>query len=720
MIRFNRNTSNDKKDEKRFFFLIYALVLVSGMYTGMYALRFGVLVDIKQHIEAATHDFSSYFKYLTASSDNNFDDVHLNFKFNEYIKLSNQRSRFVYGKHHFIKGKQWIQRENIYAKATLKHNGKKFKVKAKLFGKNNDHFRHPYRWSFRVKAKDYIKDFDNGRFNLLQPNTRMYVTDALCNLILKRHDVLSLKYKPINLKINDRKEDVYFVEDFFSKYLIERNGYRDSYIFTFNDLKHPNSEDLNENQLQDLITLKDDIRNQPHIILDENKFDIFLAVSFLAQNKHSYLVDNFHMFYNGVTNKVEPIIREVWFKDEISISSKQDFENQVKRFIRHIIRYNKNLTVHLESILDDRKYLEKIMNDIRTVAMDAKEIKATNEWNSFQDGIYSRFPQAIHLCKNIEPNIKAVTELDFEINKSDLKINQIKTITVDTVLQEDLFLNSTDLILSSGITLDLNGHDVVVDSGLIYAVSEALNNIVITNSSQESSSIVVKNSKTKNIFKHVTFSKLSNFDKSYWHLPAGITFYESTVEMDNVVFDSNVTGDDFVNFFRCDNFKLNNVKFINVNSDAIDSDFSNGTVDNCSFVNVGNDAVDGSGSQIIIRNSTFDSVEDKVISAGEHSSMEIYDSTISNSEISFVSKDDSKLIEENNTLTNNTLDYCLFNKKKEFDFGLLYTDKDISKFNYLIEKGSKVFKGDEELLNLKVVDSVKESLYGIEYGKKSR
>ena len=30
----------------------------------------------------------------------------------------------------------------------------KFKVKAKLFGKNNDHFRHPYKWSFRIKTNN--------------------------------------------------------------------------------------------------------------------------------------------------------------------------------------------------------------------------------------------------------------------------------------------------------------------------------------------------------------------------------------------------------------------------------------------------------------------------------------------------------------------------------------------------------------------------------------
>lgn len=720
MIHFDRNKTDNKKDEKRFFLVIYVLVLLSGVYTGMYALRFGVLVDVKQHIDAASYDFPTYFKYLTADSENNFDDVHLNFKFNQYIKLSNQRSRYVYSKRHFVNGEQWIEREDVYAKATLKYNGKKYRVKAKLFGKNNDHFRHPYKWSFRVKAKDYIKDFKNGKFNLLQPNTRIYITDALCNKVFEKHDILSLEYKPINLKINDRPQDVYFVEDFFSKYLIERNGYRDSYIFTFIDLKHPNTEDLNEGQLLDLTRMKEDIRNQPSLILDEDKFDKFLAISFLAQNKHPYLTDNFHMFYNNVSNKVEPIIREVMFIEKLTIASREDLENQVKTFTRHIKRYNKNLSTYLDSISNNKERLNKILNDIQVVAEDIKEIQSTEDWKSFQDGIFSRYPQAIHLCKYIEPNIQSILDFNFKKQEPDLIVNQQQTITSDTKLESDLVLLNTDLILSSGSTLDLNGYNIILVSGHINAISDASKRIIITNSSQQQSSIVIKNSKTKNELINVDISKLSNFDKDYWHLPAGITFYESDVVMNNVTFEGNTSGDDFVNFFRCPDFNLNNVIFTNVNADAIDSDFSTGTISNCSFIKIGNDAVDGSGSHITIHNSVFDSVEDKAISAGENSLIQIFNSTISNSEIAFVSKDDSKLTEQNNTLINNRLNYCLFNKKKEFDFGVLYTDQDITQSSYLVEKGSKIYKENEELLNLKVVDSVKESLYGIVYGKKSR
>lgn len=720
MMLINKNKDNNKKDEKRFFVVVYIFVLLFGMYSGMYCYRFGVIVDVKHHLQAANHDFPTYFKYLSSSTDNNFDTVKLNFKFADYIKISNQRSRFVYSNEHFFQGKQWLTRESTYGKATLKYNQEKFKVKAKLFGKNNDHFRHPYKWSFRVKAKDYIKDFKNGKFNLLQPNTRFFITDVLCNKVLQQHNVLSLEYIPVNLKINDRPEDIYFVEDFFSKYLIERNGYRDSYIFTFDDIKHPSIDKLSENQLNDIELIKKDIIQKPEVILNLDKFDKVLALLFLSQNKHPYLVDNFHMFYNNVTNKVEPVVREVWFKDSLTLTSSDDLKSELQKFIAYVIDFNPNLSAYLSNITSNQSRLNKIVQDVNIVSENISELRLTEDWREFEDAIYSRFPQAVYLCKNIDINVKAIQDLNLE-SQAELRLeNQLKVLSSDTKLDSDLILYNTDLELASGITLDLNGFDIVLNSGRIYAVSETTNSITISNSSQEPSSIVVKNSKAENVFKNVAISKLSNFDNTYWHLPAGLTFYESQVIMQNVSFDSNVAGDDFVNFFRCDDFKLNNVSFINVNADAIDSDFSKGSIINCSFANVGNDAVDGSGSQLVIRNCTFDSVEDKVISAGEKSSMQIYGSTISNSEISFVSKDDSKITEQNNTLINNRLDYCLFSKKKEFDFGILYSDKDISQSTYLIEKGSKVYKGYEELLNLKVVDSVKESLYGTEYGKSSR
>ena len=712
MIGFDKNTKDDKL-ERKFYLAIYCIVFFSGLYAGMYCFRFGILVDVKHHLQAANHNPKAYFSLLKNNSENNFEDVALNIKFKNYIKLSNQRSRFVYSSKHFFGGQQWKNRSNTYVNSEIKYQGEKFKIKAKLFGKNNDHFRHPYKWSFRIKSKEYIHGFNNGRFNLLQPNTRQYVTDILCNEVFEKHGILNLNYKPINLTINNRPSDIYFVEDFFSKYLIEKSRHRDSYIFTFDAVKHPSFRKLNREQKDDIEFIKEDLINYPDKIMDINKFDTLIALLFIAQNKHPFLNDNLHFFYNSVTNSVEPIIREVWFESPLSLESEDDLKHQILNFINKLKGYNSNLEQYLNAIVGQNDRTDDLYEKVLVVANDINSIRSTQKWEDLERQIFTRFPQALYICKNIEINANQVLQFQSKIKLNPLSNIANSIISEDTVLVEDLMLTDENLVLHSGVSLDLNGNNIIINRGAINAVSDDGSNIHIINTSlKRSSSIIVKNAPDTCVIRNVNFKGLSHFNDSYWHLPASITFYESKVVIEHVNFDSNRDGDDFVNLFRCSYFLIDNTRFSSIKADAIDADFSTGVITNSTFNTVGNDAIDGSGSILTIINCEFNKVNDKVISAGEQSTITISNSKIENSSISFVSKDDSKLYEHNNILKNNKIDYSVFNKKEEFKHGSLYTDKTISKYNYIIEKRSKIYQNNQEVLNLKLVDSVKEIIYG--------
>ena len=89
------------------------------------------------------------------------------------------------------------------------------------------------------------------------------------------------------------------------------------------------------------------------------------------------------------------------------------------------------------------------------------------------------------------------------------------------------------------------------------------------------------------------------------------------INISNSIFKENVSGDDFLNFFRSNNIKIENSLFENILNDAIDADFSNVMIKNSQFNRIGNDAVDGSGSNVQIDNSQFSYVKDKAVSAGE-------------------------------------------------------------------------------------------------------
>jgi hypothetical protein len=716
MIRFDKQT-NDLKIEKRFFSILYIFVLLGGIYTGMYCYRFGIIVNAVHHIRSFKHSPEKYIHFVFSDAENDFPSVNLNFKFKHYMTINNQRSRFVFSTDHFFKGIQWKKRDNNYIKVELKYKNKKYKSKTKLFGGNNDHFRHPYKWSFRIKTKDFISDFKNARFNLLQPNTRQYLSDVLCNKVFENFDLLNLNYTPINLIINNRKPDLYYIEDHFSKNLIERNQHRESFIFTFNKINHPSLSKLSSEQLESFELLKQDIIQKPNKIIDIAKFDLFMATIFIAQNKHSVLKNNFRMFYNNVNNKVEPMIREVWFEKTLNVKSEEDIQQQLRQFILYVKKFCKPLDAYFIDLLNNENRLEAVYSKVLNVANSMDDIVKSKEWITLESKIYSRYPQALTRCKNIYSNINAIVDLNLEIPIEKKQPQLQKIISKNITLQEDMVLFNTDLKIMSGTILDLNGYNIILDKGKLEAVSES--NITITNKAKGSASIIVKNAQDTSRLKNVTIKNISNYEKAYWKLPSSLTFYKSNVIIEDSFFESNTKGDDFVNFFGCSYFYVNNVTFKDILADAIDSDFSNGTIINSNFNYIGNDAIDASGSHIIVDNSSFKYVQDKVISAGEKSEMIITNSIMKDSEIAFVSKDGSNIKESNNSLINNTLDYCLFNKKMEFDIGSLYTDKDMHLYKYLVEKNSKVYKNNELLNTLKETDSVKEKLYGVDYGKQS-
>lgn len=718
MISF-KDKSIQKKSEKKFFLFLYIFLFFAGIYTGMYCYRFNLLTDAVHHYRAFKLAPSKYLYYTFNEKANNFSEVKIDFKFKDYIKISNQRSRFVYSTNHFFRGNQWGTRKDLYVKSEIKYKGAKYKARAKLFGLNNDHYRHPYKWSFRMKMKEYVSDFRNMKFNFLRPNSRYYLSDILCNEVFKEFGILNLEYVPINLTINNRPSDIYYVEDFFSKNLIERNSYRDSYIFTFAKINHPNRDDLSEDQLRTFELMQKDLIEKPQLIMNIAKFDIFLATSFILQNKHPVLKDNFHMFYNSVSNKVEPLIRETWFDRELKIDSESDLRDQIRAFINEMKDYNAYLTTYFDQILNSNKRLDNLVESVVSVGKTMDKITSSVEWKSMKEIIYTRYPNALYISRNLMSNIRAVSNLKISPVEKRPLLSQEVWIKTDTVLDSDIILKNKVLKIAPQIKVDLNGYKIILKGGSMKAISRSNKPIVFQNNATEKSSIFIENASDTCRFENVIFKNLANLEDKYWKLPSAVTFYQSNVTIKNTIFESNRSGDDYVNFFRCSSFLVKNTNFKNVIADAIDSDFSKGSILNSSFMSIGNDAVDGSGSHITIDSSDFDGVEDKAISAGEESEIIITNSKISNSEIVFVAKDGSTIKEKNNTLLKNILDYCAFNKKKEFIHGILYSDKDIKDYSYLIEQRSKIYKNNKLVSNLVKSDSVKEKLYGVDYGKKS-
>ena len=303
--------------------------------------------------------------------------------------------------------------------------------------------------------------------------------------------------------------------------------------------------------------------------------------------------------------------------------------------------------------------------------------------------------------------------------KNERNIAGLDTILIDgnIDIKEDLIIKEGEILIvrkNSSLNFINNSNLIVLDANVemkgtfekpIYIQGKDRNSIYIRGCS---------NSK----FSNVKFQSITAYKNECFNLPSAITFYNSVVYFDSCVFDNNVQGDDYLNIFNS-TFTISDCRFSNTISDAFDSDFSSGTIKNTLFENIGNDAIDCSGSSVYIDNCIFESVSDKAISAGENTSIEAKDITISNSAIGLVSKDGSKLrLLENINLNKNDLDIAIFMKKEFYDTPfLLFENGYINQFNYLIQKESNIESKDS---SLNYIDNVEDKLYGNDYGKASK
>jgi len=693
---------------------VLILCFLMGGGSALYVWKFHHLSNMHTNLRAYIYNPSKYLHYLTEKSDNNLPIYKLNILEERRKSIQFQRDSWIYSWDQLVLGKQWKTRTDFYTKAKLYIDSNVHDVNIRLFGLNNDHISDPIFWSFRVKSKKFITEIGNTRFNLLRPDTRDYFSDVLCNQIFKESDLIYLNYKPINLAINDSDFDVYFMEDHFSKYIIERTRRRDGYLFTDRKIKHPKK--LTKLDSCRIDSIKKLMSSHPEKIFDYDKFYSFLALVYISQDEHPMVSGNLHCYYNPISNKIEPLIREVLFAKELSnFQSFEELHSDVKSFFqRSSLSAPHSL---LNSIIQDESRLNLQTRRVLEINTQISHLLKTPDWIDLEKIIYSRYPKALYECKNIYNNNSILNKIALEDNLNAQVSIGDSVIENDITLNEDYAINNGNLKILAKSKIDLNGYNIILYNGSLMA-DGTNGRIYISNSSHTSSSIIAYNGEN-NLLKNVSISGISNYETNTWRIPSALTFYETNVRIEDCTFSSNRRGDDFLNIFRCDSFDISNTSFSNILSDALDVDFSNGKVTNCEFKEIGNDAIDGSESNLKIVNTIFNEVKDKAITCGENSNFTIENSIIQNSEIAFVSKDGSCINEHNNQLISNTLDYCVFKKKKQFRLGKLITDKNISETKYLIQTNSQVFENNKKVMDLKFLDDVEMLLYGTLFGKKT-
>jgi len=703
----------------------------------------------KDHIQKGWN-LENYFKEQQFNGRLIRDTIKVNMDPLAYGALLDEWKKRYKNKHR-LDGTPWIEKKGKY-KARIKSNSglKWTKVKLGLTGMWEDHHGHLDQLSLKIKLKGEKRLDGEKNINLLRPITRNLFLDELSNDIFNElFGGIRIRYKPYIVSFRKQLPYLLLREDDLGKFLIERNRRRESVIFEKGfggSLKHlPGIEDLSvdgdfnyelsDKKKQNLLSteiskLFNSDTNVLFTRINHKQFVGALATSMVFSSWHNMVDINLHWYYNPVNNLFEPLIREIQWDPRISFpKDNATFADRKKHYKLWFNFFDTGISHQVSSVpvayfrnrmkLDSNQFwadLDQAVYQISTsiikqIEQDGRFKEPISNYTNFErERVKSLRQRLIKISKrftatkpfsNTKKHIEPVKEI---IWKGTVIINEIKTIR-----------NNQKLIVQPGTNVLFEGvNPALLIYGEINCKGTTQQPVLFRVKNKNTRASIYMESSRPLIFTETNFDGLSSLSQGMWNLPSAVTAHNSNhVYFTNCVFQNNRIGDDMLNIFGCDNFKIYNCRFMDILSDAFDSDFSNGSVFNCEFKRIGNDGVDGSGSNINITSCTFNNVKDKAISAGEKSNFSVFNSMVSNSEIGFVSKDQSILTVSNCQQKNNQLEYAIFQKKPEYGPAKLIVDIDLNKHRYLVQKNCSIKHQGGKIKKVKDVES---KLYGNEFG----
>ena len=210
--------------------------------------------------------------------------------------------------------------------------------------------------------------------------------------------------------------------------------------------------------------------------------------------------------------------------------------------------------------------------------------------------------------------------------------------------------NDIRLVIPRGTILSFHPKAGIITSGPIEINGTSEEPVVLKgdfshNENKSWMGISIIKSNELSVWSNVKIENTTGVKIDGWVLTGGVNFYQSDINMNNALFFGN-RAEDALNVVRS-KFKLRSVIFKKTQSDAFDSDFSNGTVEESMFVDIGlkgeGDGIDLSGSDVIVSGVYFKNISDKALSIGEKSQMKASRLNIQNVSIGAASKDGSHL-----------------------------------------------------------------------------
>lgn len=230
------------------------------------------------------------------------------------------------------------------------------KAELRLKGDWVDHLIYKNKWSFRLILKGNKTAFGMRKFSLQHPSVRNYLWEWLFHKCIKENGLMGLRYEFADLNLNIQKSSgveqipigIMALEESFDKILIENNQRREGIVIAFDesnawdDIERAMHYKIEESgtgkereeknmqiapikvfnkskvlsdpklskQFEIAKDLLDGLRKGKYKIsevYDLDKLTTFVAISNLFRNAHGLAWANLRIYYNPITNKLEPI-----------------------------------------------------------------------------------------------------------------------------------------------------------------------------------------------------------------------------------------------------------------------------------------------------------------------------------------------------------------------------------------------------------------------------
>jgi hypothetical protein len=232
-----------------------------------------------------------------------------------------------------------VTREDSYVPAEIRVSGKMIKARVRLKGDAVDHLLGD-KWSLRIKIKGEDTLFGMCEFSLQDPARSGFINEWILHQLYAYEDLISLRYKFVEVSINGKNKGIYALEESFAKELIESNRRREGPILKFDegrlwdgsdansgtvasradiffssdiDLFNPNktlASEVLRRDYQVARRLLSDFRSgraRPADVFDLERLARLYALANLANAGHGLLWKNVRYYYNPVTARLEAI-----------------------------------------------------------------------------------------------------------------------------------------------------------------------------------------------------------------------------------------------------------------------------------------------------------------------------------------------------------------------------------------------------------------------------